>query len=634
MCGIYGIFDPNEPLGESYLAWAERAESLLAHRGPDGHRRQMFMDNRCLLGHNRLSIIDIEGGAQPLANEDRSVWVVCNGEIYNYIELREKLIAAGHQFRTQSDSEVLVHLFEGKGEDKGEGKGEDKRKDLLNDLEGMFAFALFDARRGELFLARDRFGEKPLYWARLPGGGLAFASEMKALLTLPGVDRRLDIAAVAQFMAARYVPAPRTHVQGIRKLQAGEAISLRRGADLVSTRFWSPELSANHNEGVRVPSIEEAVEGVRERVRQAVRIRLRSDVPVGAFLSGGIDSTAIACAVRELLPAARFSTFCASFDDKQLDEAPFARRVADQLDSNHHEVHFSSQELLPLFEDLIDHYDEPFADVSMFPTFAVCRAARQDCKVMLSGDGGDECFAGYRQAFAYYRWNRLRRAPGVNFFAERAFHHLRNGQRGRGLLNFLRQDDGQLLRAGHAPGALLQWFLPPHREEAQSGLADLETADRHHARLPYPLSWMESTFSGYLPEQILVKVDRASMRSALECRAPFLDSDLFQFVTHLPLHYHFSQGQGKALLRKALPEWVPPEIRWREKQGFTPPLAAWLRAELRERMENDLAQYPAALQSVLDPAPARQLFAEHLAGADRSDQLFRWMVLIRRAGQL
>jgi len=622
MCGIYGIFDPNEPLGQRWLAWAQRAQGLLSHRGPDGHQQQLLLENRCLLGHNRLAIIDLEGGAQPLANEDHSVWVVCNGEIYNYVELRGKLIAAGHCFRTQSDCEVLVHLFEDKG------------KDLLTDLEGMFAFALLDTRRGELFLARDRFGEKPLYWASLAGGGLAFASEMKALLALPGVDRRLDIAAIAQFLASRYVPAPRTHVQGIRKLQSGEAISLKRGAALVSTRFWTPELPANGNEGVRIPSLEEAVEKVRERLRQAVRIRLRSDVPVGAFLSGGIDSTAIACAVRELLPTARFSTFCASFDDQQLDEAPFARRIAAQLESAHQEIHFSSQELLPLFEALIDHYDEPFADVSMFPTFAVCRAARQDCKVMLSGDGGDECFAGYRQTFAYYRWHHLRRTPGVNFLAERAFRHYHNGWRGRGLLNFLRQDDWQLLRAGHAQTPLLKWFLPPHREEAQSGLADLETADRRHARLAYPLSGMEATWFGYLPEQILVKVDRASMFSALECRAPFLDSALFQFVTHLPLHYHFSHGQGKALLRKALPAWIPPEIRWREKQGFTPPLAAWLRTELRQRTENDLEQYPAALQEILDPAPARQLFAQHLAGTDCSDQLFRWMVLIRRGGQL
>jgi asparagine synthase (glutamine-hydrolysing) len=622
MCGIYGIFDPNEPLGERSLAWANRAQELLSHRGPDGHRQKLLLANRCLLGHNRLSIIDLEGGAQPLANEDQSVWVVCNGEIYNYVELREKLTAAGHSFRTQSDCEVLVHLFEDKG------------KDLLNDLEGMFAFALFDTRWGELLLARDRFGEKPLYWASLTGGGIAFASEMKALLPLPGVDLELDIAAVAQFLSLRYIPAPRTQVQGIRKLRAGESITVRLNAPLSTSRFWIPELADEDNQSARVPSVEEGVEGVRERVRQAVRIRLRSDVPVGAFLSGGVDSTAIACAVRELLPAARFSTFCASFDDKQLDEAPFARQVAAQLESDHHEVHFSSRELLPLFDELIDHYDEPFADVSMFPTFAVCRAARQECKVMLSGDGGDECFAGYRQTFSYYRWHALRRMPGINFATGRVHRHYPASWRGRGLLNFLRQDDCQLLHASQTYAQLLRNFLPPHREEAERGMAELETAMRRHARLSYPRSEMEATLSAYLPEQILVKVDRASMRSALECRAPFLDTDLFQYLTQFPLNYHFARGQGKALLRKALPAWIPPEIRWRHKQGFTPPLAAWLRTELRARVENDLANYPDRLQSILDPGPARQLFARHLAGEDCSDQLFRWIVLIRRCTQL
>jgi asparagine synthase (glutamine-hydrolysing) len=253
---------------------------------------------------------------------------------------------------------------------------------------------------------------------------------------------------------------------------------------------------------------------------------------------------------------------------------------------------------------------------------------------MLSGDGGDECFAGYRQVFAYYRWNHLRRAPGVNQIAETALRAMGEGWRGRGLVNFLRQDDWQLLRGGSSGSPITKWFLPPYRQEAEFGLNELEVADRHHARLAYPLSGMEAALSGYLPEQILVKVDRASMRSALECRAPFLDSALFELVSHMPLDYHFSQGQGKALLRKSLPAWIPSEIRWRQKQGFTPPLAAWLRGELRQRMGDALAQHPTVLESVLDSAPSRQLFSEHLAGADRSDSLFRWLVLIRRCGQL
>src|SRR5580700_11235403 len=621
MCGIFGILDPAHPLGTSAQAWAEQAQLRLQHRGPDGRQCVTLMGGRCLLGHLRLAIIDIEGGAQPISNEDGTIWVVCNGEIYNYLELREKLEAQGHHFSTNSDTEVLVHLFEEKG------------AALLDDLEGMYAFAIVDTRKEQLFLARDRFGEKPLYWAATRDGkALAFASELKALLPLEGVDHSLDAAGVAQFLALGYLPAPRTHLNGVSKLRAGEAIVFGPGSNNRTFRYWRPEF-VNSN-GHRPFSQTEAIELVRNRFREAVRLRLRSDVPVGAFLSGGIDSTLVASTIRELLPSSSLTTFCASFDDEELNEAPYARQIAQHIGSDHHEVRFSSEELLNIFDALIDHYDEPFADASMFPTFAVCRAARQDCKVMLSGDGGDECFAGYRQTFSYYRWDRLRRTPGVNLLAEKAFQYLHNGQRGRGLLNFLRQDDWQLLRAGHTQTPMLNWFLPPHREEAQSGLEDLKATDQHHARLPYPLSEMEATWSGYLPEQILVKVDRASMWSALECRAPFLDSSLFQFVTHLPLAYHFSHGQGKALLRKALPAWVPPEIRWREKQGFTPPLAAWLRAELRERMENDLAQYPEALQEVLDPAPARELFAKHLAGADCSDQLFRWMVLIRRAGRL
>ena len=378
---------------------------LLSHRGPDGHQQQLLADNRCLLGHNRLSIIDLEGGAQPLANEDHSVWVVCNGEIYNYIELREKLIAAGHSLSHAERLRSAGTSFRRQG------------KNLLNDLEGMFAFALFDTRRGELLLARDRFGEKPLYWASLADGGLAFASEMKALLSLPDMDLQLDIAAVAQFLALRYIPAPRTHMQGIRKLRAGESISMRRDADLVSTRFWSPDSHVNGDP-------------------RPLMFRL-SRKPWKGFGSACGRPYEFACVV--MFPSERFSlvesipplspvpcgNFCRRRDSARsvrrsttsnLNEAPFARQVAAQLDSDHHEVHFSSQELLPLFEDLIDHYDEPFADVSMFPTFAVCRAARQECKVMLSGDGGDECFAGYRQTFSYYRWHALRRTPGINHY--------------------------------------------------------------------------------------------------------------------------------------------------------------------------------------------------------------------------
>ncbi|MGB9205366.1 MAG: asparagine synthase (glutamine-hydrolyzing) [Terriglobales bacterium] len=615
MCGIYGVYDVEGGVGQ-YRMWSEEASRLLRHRGPDGSACLARLGGRCLLGHSRLAIIDLEGGAQPIANEDETIWVILNGEIYNYVEIRERLISKGHRFRTQRDTEVLVHLYEEKGHS------------LLDDLDGMFAFAILDEKNERLFLARDRFGEKPLYYAPLhEGKGLAFASEMKALFPFPGLDNRLDVAAIAQFLAVGYVPAPRTHFQGVRKLMAGEALSLTPDAGLRTWRYWQPRIEPN---GPKPPSREDAIESVRARVLESVRLRLRSDVPVGAFLSGGVDSTYIASAIRELQPAAKFSTFCASFDDQQLDESPYARQVAEHLGTDHHEVHFSSGDLLAIFDELIDHYDEPFGDVSMFPTFAVCRAARQVCKVMLSGDGGDECFGGYTEMFGYYRWHNVRRAALANAAARGLLHLWGKGWRGIGLLGFLSKNDWELLHPAGRRNAVASYFLPDYRNAAERGLQELEVRALEHARLPYPLSAFEATASSYLPEQIMVKVDRASMRASLECRAPFLNPDLMQFAASLPLQYHFRAGMGKAVLRDALPPWVPPEIRWRQKRGFTPPLCNWLRGELKEEMQRSLDEGLGELRHLLNPLPARELFRQHLAGFDHSNSLFRWLVLSRR----
>ncbi|MBZ5614778.1 MAG: asparagine synthase (glutamine-hydrolyzing) [Acidobacteriia bacterium] len=615
MCGIYGVYGGEGGVAQ-YRSWLEEASRLLRHRGPDGSVCLARLGGRCLLGHSRLAIIDLEGGAQPIANEDETIWVILNGEIYNYVELRERLIAQGHRFRTQTDTEVLVHLYEEKG------------TSLLDDLDGMFAFAILDEKNQQLFLARDRFGEKPLYYAPLnQGKGLAFASEMKALFPFPGLDNHLDVAAIAQFLAVGYVPAPRTHLQGVRKLMAGEALSLAPGAGLRTWRYWQPKIEPN---GRKPPSREDAVESVRARVLESVRLRLRSDVPVGAFLSGGVDSTFIAAAIRELQPAANFSTFCASFDDQQLDEAPYARRVAEHLGTDHHEVRFSSSDLLAIFDELIDHYDEPFGDVSMFPTFAVCRAARQVCKVMLSGDGGDECFGGYTEMFGYHRWHNVRRTALANTAAKGLLHLWGKDWRGVGLLGFLSKNDWELLHPPERRNAVASCFLPDHRSVAAQGLRELEARALEHARLPYPLSAFEATASSYLPEQIMVKVDRASMRASLECRAPFLNPDLMQFATSLPLQYHFRAGMGKAVLRDALPPWVPPEIRWRQKRGFTPPLCNWLSGELKGEMGKSLDEGLGELRHLLNPLPAKELFRRHLAGFDHSNSLFRWLVLSRR----
>ena len=615
MCGIYGAFDPTSRLDDGMRAWSQEAQKLLRHRGPDDQGCEERLHGHALLGHTRLSIIDVEGGKQPLRNENETVWVICNGEIYNYVELRAQLIERGHRFRTHSDCEVLVHLYEEKG------------PALLDDLVGMFAFVLLDEKNQRLFAARDRFGEKPLYWTPIGKHGVAFASEMKALAILPGVDRRLDVAAIAQFLALRYIPAPRTHLQGVRKLMAGEAMLVDEASGIRRWRYWMPELPLNG--AVKTPGRDQAVEEIRQRLRESVRLRLRSDVPLAAFLSGGIDSTFVVCAMRELMPGAKFSTFCASFDDEELDESPYARTIAEHIGSDHQEVHFTSDEVLRSFDALIDHYDEPFADASMFPTFAVCHAARQHCKVMLSGDGGDECFAGYREFFRYYPLHGLRRFPGVNQAAGALLPHWGESWRGIGLMTFLASSDWKLLYPETQRNGVLNCFQAPHSSVAAQGLEELLVRAQHHARLPYPRSAIEAITAGYLPEQILVKVDRASMKSALECRTPFLDRDLMDFVGNLPQDYHFEHGLGKALLRRALPEWVPEKIRWREKRGFTPPLATWLRTSLRAQMEQALQDCPAVLRDVVDLASAWQMFREHQAGADRSDQLFRWLVLSR-----
>lgn len=608
------MLDPYRPLGDSARAWAERAQLRLQHRGPDGPQCLSLMNGRCLLGHLRLAIIDIEGGAQPISNEDGTVWVVCNGEIYNYLELREKLIAQGHRFSTRSDTEVLVHLFEEKG------------ASLLDDLEGMYAFAIVDTRKEQIFLARDRFGEKPLYWASIQEGrGLAFASELKALLPLDDVDCSLDVSAVAQFLALGYVPAPRTHLKGVSKLRAGEAIMFGPGSEPRTFRYWQPEFIRPNGHGS--VSRDEAIEELRQRFRESVRLRLRSDVPVGAFLSGGIDSTLVVNTIRELLPSASFTTFCASFDDQELNEAPYARQVAEHIGSDHHEVHFSSTQLLDIFDALIDHFDEPFADPSMFPTFAVCRAARQHCKVMLSGDGGDECFGGYREIFSRSRWHPVRRLPGVHLATDVLLRGWDTRWRGTGLLNFLHKNDWQLLYPEPERASTLSCFQPDYQERAIEGLQELKDAAVQHARLSYPLSAMEDMAGGYLPEQILVKVDRASMFSGVECRSPFLDRGLFEFAARLPIEYHFAQGQGKALLRRCLPDWVPPEIRWRKKQGFTPPLDTWFRTSLRGQMEEAVTDISTRLKHVVIPGPVAELNREHQAGCDRSPLLFRWLAL-------
>jgi asparagine synthase (glutamine-hydrolysing) len=328
------------------------------------------------------------------------------------------------------------------------------------------------------------------------------------------------------------------------------------------------------------------------------------------------------------MPSTKFHTFCAAFEDESLNEALYARTIAERLGTEHEEVRFSTPEMLESLDDLVTHYDEPFADPSMLPTFAVCRAARRSCTVMLSGDGGDEFLGGYREVFRYFGWNRVRHLPGVNPAAA-LLRAPWSGRRGAGVLNFLSRDDAGLLSTLLPVNQILALFCEDASSAAKLGLQELSERLAQHGRLPFPESIMEHMATGYLPEQILVKVDRASMASALESRAPFLDRGLVEFLLKLPSHYHFGQGHGKMLLRKALPAGVPDEIRWRGKQGFTPPLAAWMRSGLKNKMQDAVETCSSQLGRILNFESVQAKLAQHHAGADHSGDLFRWFALSR-----
>lgn len=612
MCGIFGYLG-NEATSQPIRDWAESARRTLLHRGPDGSEVQEFLDGQCILGHTRLSVIDLKTGAQPLCNEEGSVWITFNGEIYNYVELRDEL-KSRHNFKTHSDTEVLVHLYEEKGER------------MVDDLVGMFAFAILDIKKRSLFLARDRFGEKPLYYTALPDGSWAFASELKALRALPGIDLAPDWAAIAQYLALGYVPAPRTHVIGIRKLRASESVVLTAGQAEKAQRYWHIQFS-----GTDTRPASTLVDEFRGRFLDAVRLRLRSDVPLGAFLSGGIDSTLVVMAMRELLPASEMRTFCAGFDDALLDERPYAREIAGLIGSKHREITLREEDLARDLFRLVDHYDEPFADYSNLPTYAVCKKAREEVTVILSGDGADEFFGGYGRYYQYSNWHGVRKAPGINLLAASLSRFWPKGKSGSGVLQFLSRSDDKFLQSYGDFDFARDFFRSEFREQCDEGLAELANILAAHAARRYPLSLMEAQACDLmLPEQLMVKVDRASMKSALETRAPFLDHRLTEFAARIAPETNFRSGLGKLLLREALPKKVPDRIRWRSKRGFTPPLATWFRTVLREQMRDCLQRIPEPLRDATTPELLRPYFDAHMSSKeDYQDILFRWMALVR-----
>ncbi len=611
MCGIAGMLAEPGRLADSRLLRA--MTGILAHRGPDGDGHHE--DGRVGLGHRRLSIIDLATGEQPMSNDDASVWITFNGEIYNYRELRRELESRGYRFRTASDTEVIIKAYEAFG------------PDCVGHLRGMFAFALWDARRRRLFLARDRAGIKPLVYA-WNGRRLLFASELKALLQDPDLARELDSEALRDYLTFLYIPSPKTIFRGIRKLPPASYLLLDAdGGEPVIRRYWQLEFRPEAGRGEA-----EWIEGLRAQLADAVQSHLVSDVPIGAFLSGGVDSgSVVALMARAAQGPVR--TFSIGFEDEAFDEVGYARQVAQRYHTDHYEfvVKPDALEALPR---LAWQFDEPFADSSALPTYYVSKITREHVTVGLSGDGGDENFAGYtRYARALALHRGLDRGPGrlVRPFLALGGRLLPSGARGQGYLALLGADPVdryyQIMTGGRI-GALRGLLGADVRDSVMPGLGP----DRFRAHAgaaaahDYVAAMQRIDIETYLPEDILTKVDRTSMLVSLEARVPLLDHVLMEYVATMPTALKLSDAGGKAIFKHAMADALPHDVLHRPKMGFGVPLARWFRAELGDHAREVLLDSRTRRRGLLDTDAVARLLEEHRSGhRDRATLL--WAVL-------
>ncbi len=605
MCGICGIC-----LDDGGLVPRVNLEAMndsIAHRGPDGSG--FYTAPGVGLGHRRLSIIDLQTGDQPIYNEDRSVAIVFNGEIYNYKELQPELVSLGHRLATQSDTEVIVHLYEEFG------------VDCLQRLNGMFAFAIWDAGRRRLFAARDRMGEKPLYYMRLKDR-LLFASELKAILTCPGVGRELNIRALDDYLAYGYVPAPETIFKDIHKLRAGEYLVYENG-DLIVRSYWSlePTVGPERTE-------DSYLEELRSLLDDSVRIRLRSDVPVGAFLSGGLDSNTIVAIASGLLDRP-IETFSVGFKFSEFNELPLARLTADRYKTNHHEIIVDDTDV-SIVEKLAAHFDEPFADASMVPTYYISREASKYVKVCLSGDAGDEIFAGYthyRDALAYAQVDRLPQPFRQAVFGTVA-GSLPSRTPGVGLMRRIAADGAVRYQQqlGVFDGAERRRLFRPELASAVRDADLFEGLVHRGADLLTQCQLIDQ--QTYLPDDVLVKVDRAAMKNALEVRVPFLDHRVVQLANSLPSHLKIRGTTQKYILRKLAADLLPAAILSGEKRGFGIPIKHWFRSELKHAARDLLLSSASHVGDFVQRSAMERLLSAHeRGGRDFSDRIWSLVVL-------
>jgi asparagine synthase (glutamine-hydrolysing) len=615
MCGICGFVEPEGVRPERALL--ERMNQRLFHRGPDGGGE--WIQSRAAIAMRRLAIIDLSSGQQPMFNETGDIGIVFNGEIYNYHELRADLERHGHRFATQSDTESIVHLYEQYG------------VDGIARLNGMFAIAIWDSREQRLILARDRAGKKPLYYASLPDG-VAFASELQSLLSYPGLSREIDVTAMDNYFTFGYVPAPLSIYRSIRQLPPGHLLTWQN-ARLETQRYWRLRPAKR-----TASSRAEAVDELYQLLEDAVRIRLYSDVPFGALLSGGVDSSLVVGLMSRQM-GRKLKTFTVGFSESQFDESSHAAEVAKLFDTEHHNLRLGAPAVMEVLEKLVGHFGEPFADSSAIPTFLVSQLAREHVTMALSGDGGDEVFGGYKSYRYHHLIDRYRNVPASLRasvkLASKVFAGAAPGRLGRRVSRFVNEAELPVeIRWAHSRSIFTEseqkrLYSPEIEAQVQTERRGFRLRDsfdyffQHSDDGGDVINFVD--YETYLPDDILVKTDRTSMAVSLELRAPLLDYRIAEFAASLPKQWKWDSRGGKYILKDAAKKLLPDSILNRRKQGFVLPIAEWFRGELVPHVREKINS--TGVGGILRLDYCNELLAAHQkypnAGYDRKI----WMIL-------
>ena len=618
MCGITGFIshkDSGDPIERREQVLGQMC-AVIKYRGPD--EQGTVVRGRAALGMRRLSIIDLKTGQQPIFSEDGNLAIVFNGEIYDYLETKRELESRGHCFKTNSDTEVIVHAFEEFG------------PACLERLRGMFAFAIWDFSKEELFIARDRVGKKPLFYSETKSGDFVFGSELKTLLVHGGIEKEIDLGALDAYISFGYVPEEFCIFRNVHKLPPGHFLILKN-SQVTTHQYWDFNYGASTN----VRSEDEYVEELREKIEDAVRVRLISEVPLGAFLSGGVDSATVVGTMSRI-SAKPVKTFSIGFNEDSFDELKFARVIAEEFHTEHHEF-IVTPELVHLVDDLVWHFDEPFADSSALPTFMVSKLASDYVTVVLSGDGGDELFAGYTRYAIDSKRSGFERLPrGLRqTILQTASEFLPHGAPGKNYLYNV-----SLGGVGRYIDSISQFTAPNKRSLYSKELAARINGERGAGEREF-MRYADSITTGnaidkllyldsktYLPGDILTKVDRMTMANSLECRAPLLDHKLIEFAVSVPSKLKQNGAVSKYILKRAMSGIIPDEILNRKKQGFGVPINAWINAQLRTQITADLHDPLTLKRGYFESSYIETLLNEHSSGRrDHSHRLWLlWML--------